>query len=149
MREFKNVNMSFAVQTDFGLMAPVLHNINLKGLEQIATEVKDIATRARANKLSIDELNGGTFTISNLGMFGVSNFSAIINPPQACILAVSAAEKRVVPKDKVKDGEDPYQVVSIMNVTLSSDHRVVDGAVAAAWGIEFKRLIENPEFMLL
>jgi pyruvate dehydrogenase E2 component (dihydrolipoamide acetyltransferase) len=108
VREFKNVNMSFAVQTDHGLMAPVLHNINLKGLEQIATEVKDIASRARANKLSIDELNGGTFTISNLGMFGVSNFSAIINPPQACILAVSAAEKRVVPKDKVKDGEDPY-----------------------------------------
>lgn len=149
VREFKNVNMSFAVQTDFGLMAPVLHNINLKGLEQIATEVKDIATRARANKLSLDELNGGTFTISNLGMFGVSNFSAIINPPQACILAVSAAEKRVVPKDKVKEGEDPYQVVSMMNVTLSSDHRVVDGAVAAAWGIEFKRLIENPELMLL
>ena len=91
VRQYKNVNMSFAVQTDHGLMAPVLHNINLKGLEQISKEVKDIAGRARENKLTMDELSGGTFTISNLGMFGVSNFSAIINPPQACILAVSAA----------------------------------------------------------
>jgi len=137
------------VQTPHGLMAPVLHNINLKGLEQIATEVKDIAGRARINKLTMDELSGGTFTISNLGMFGVSNFSAIINPPQACILAVSAAEKRVVPKENPKDGEDPYSIASIMNVTLSSDHRVVDGAVAAQWGIEFKKFIENPELMLL
>jgi pyruvate dehydrogenase E2 component (dihydrolipoamide acetyltransferase) len=123
--------MSFAVQTPHGLMAPVLRNINFKGLEQIATEVKDIAARARINKLTPDELSGGTFTISNLGMFGVSNFSAIINPPQACILAVSAAEKRVVPKDSPKQGEDPYTVATLMNVTLSSDHRVVDGAVAA------------------
>jgi pyruvate dehydrogenase E2 component (dihydrolipoamide acetyltransferase) len=112
-------------------MAPVLRNINFKGLEQIATEVKDIAARARINKLTPDELSGGTFTISNLGMFGVSNFSAIINPPQACILAVSAAEKRVVPKESPKQGEDPYTVATLMNVTLSSDHRVVDGAVAA------------------
>ena len=149
MRQFKNVNMSFAVSTDNGLMAPVLRNINLKGLEQISREVKDIAGRAREGKLSPDELSGGTFTISNLGMFGVSNFSAIINPPQACILAVSAAEKRVVPNDNAKEGEDPYMVSSVMNVTLSSDHRVVDGSVAAAWGIEFKKLIENPEMMLL
>lgn len=149
VRQFNNVNMSFAVQTDHGLMAPVLHNINLKGLEQIATEVKEIAGRARSNKLTPQELSGGTFTISNLGMFGVSNFSAIINPPQACILAVSAAEKKVVPKAAPKDGEDPYEVQSVMNVTLSSDHRVVDGAVAAMWGIEFKKMIENPEMMLL
>mgnify|MGYP000220205995 CR=1 FL=1 len=141
--------MSFAVQTDSGLMAPVLRNINLKGLEQIATEVKDIAARARTNKLTMDELSGGTFTISNLGMYGVNNFSAIINPPQACILAVSAAEKRVVVNEKAKAGEDPYKVESMMNVTLSSDHRVVDGAVAAQWGIEFKKYIENPELMLL
>lgn len=81
VRRFKNVNMSFAVQTPHGLMAPVLRNINLKGLEQIATEVKDIAGRARENKLTPDELSGGTFTISNMGMYGVTNFSAIINPP--------------------------------------------------------------------
>merc|ERR1711990_1272500 len=149
VRQFKNVNMSVAVQTDHGLMAPVIKNTNLKGLQDIATEIKDIAGRARSNKLSPDELSGGTFTISNLGMFGVSNFSAIINPPQACILAVSAAEKRVVPRAAPKEGEDPYEVQSIMNVTLSSDHRVVDGAVAAMWGIEFKKLIESPEMMLL
>lgn len=149
MRQFKNVNMAFAVSTDSGLMAPVLSNINLKGLQQISTEVKDIAGRARENKLTPAELSGGTFTISNLGMFGVNNFSAIINPPQACILAVSAAEKKVVPNDAAAEGADPYKVVSSMNVTLSSDHRVVDGAVAAAWGKEFKRLIEQPELMLL
>ena len=94
-----------------------------------------------------EELSGGTFTVSNLGMFGVNNFSAIINPPQACILAVGGAVKTVVPNDG--DSEDPYRVAHLMNVTLSSDHRVVDGAVAAQWGIEFKKLIENPEQMLL
>lgn len=126
--------MSFAVSTEQGLMAPVLSNMNLKGLEQIATEVKEIAGRAREGKLAAQELSGGTFTISNLGMFGVHNFSAIINPPQACILAVSGAEKKVVPNEDAKEGEDPYKVVTMMNVTLSSDHRVVDGAIAAAWG---------------
>ena len=81
-----------------------------------------------------DELTGGTFTISNLGMFGVHNFSAIVNPPQSCILAVSAAEKRVVVNENDKDGKDPYKIAHLMNVTLSSDHRTVDGAVAAQWG---------------
>lgn len=85
--------MSFAVQTDHGLMAPVVQNTNLKGLEEISQEVKDIAGRARDNKLKPEELSGGTFTVSNLGMYGVNNFSAIINPPQACILAVSGAFK--------------------------------------------------------
>lgn len=85
--------MSFAVQTEHGLMAPVVSNVNLKGLEEISAEVKDIAGRARENKLKPEELSGGTFTVSNLGMYGVNNFSAIINPPQACILAVSGAFK--------------------------------------------------------
>lgn len=93
IRQFRNVNMSFAVQTDHGLMAPVVQNTNLKGLEEISKEVKDIAGRARDNKLKPEELSGGTFTVSNLGMYGVNNFSAIINPPQACILAVSGAFK--------------------------------------------------------
>ena len=141
--------MSFAVQTDNGLMAPVVNNVNLKGLEEISKEVKDIAGRARENKLKPEELSGGTFTVSNLGMYGVNNFSAIINPPQACILAVSGAFKTVVVNESAKDGEDPYAVAHMMNVTLSSDHRVVDGAVAAEWGIHFKKFIENPELMLL
>ena len=95
-----------------------------------------------------EELSGGTFTVSNLGMYGVNNFSAIINPPQACILAVAGAVKTVVPNP---DGgsEDPFKVAHLMNVTLSSDHRVVDGAVAAEWSSEFKKFIENPELMLL
>ncbi len=109
IRRYKNVNMSVAVQTDFGLMAPVITNTNLKGLEEIASEIKDIAARARENKLKPDELSGGTFTISNLGMYGVHNFSAIINPPQACILAVSAAEKRVVVDENAKDPSNPYK----------------------------------------
>ena len=149
VRQFTNVNMSVAVQTDHGLMAPVIRNTNLKGLQEIATEIKDIAGRARENKLKPDELSGGTFTISNLGMFGVHNFSAIINPPQACILAVSGAEKRVVVNENSTGPEDQFKVASLMNVTLSSDHRVVDGAVAAMWGQEFKKFIENPELMLL
>ena len=93
VRQFKNVNMCFAVQTDHGLMAPCVNNTNLKGLEGISTEIKDIAGRARENRLKPEELSGGTFTVSNLGMFGVHNFSAIINPPQACILAVGGAFK--------------------------------------------------------
>jgi pyruvate dehydrogenase E2 component (dihydrolipoamide acetyltransferase) len=130
-------------------MAPVLNNVNLKGLEQIATEVKEIAGRARINKLKPEELSGGTFTVSNLGMYGVNNFSAIVNPPQACILAVGGAVKTVVVNESAKEGQDPYRVAHMMNVTLSSDHRVVDGAVAAEWGLEFKKFIENPEMMLL
>lgn len=149
IREFKNVNMCVAVQTDHGLMVPVVKNTNLKGLMEIAAEVKDLATRARENALKVDELSGGTFTISNLGMYGVNNFSAIINPPQACILAVSAAEKRVVVNENATGADDQFKVASLMNVTLSSDHRVIDGAMAAMWGQEFKKLIENPELMLL
>jgi pyruvate dehydrogenase E2 component (dihydrolipoamide acetyltransferase) len=130
-------------------MAPSLNTANLLGLEDIATSVKDIAGRARENKLAPTELSGGTFTISNLGMYGVHNFSAIINPPQACILAVSAAEKRVVPNENAGEGESEFKIANLMNCTLSSDHRVVDGAVAAEWGLEFKKLVENPELMLL
>ena len=109
IRRYRNVNMSVAVQTDYGLMAPVVNNTNLKGLEEIASEIKDIAARARKNKLKPEEFVGGTFTISNMGMFGVHNFSAIINPPQACILAVSAAEKRVVVDESSKDSANPYK----------------------------------------
>lgn len=149
IRLYRNVNMSVAVQTDHGLMVPVVTNTNLKGLEEIASEIKDLAARARENKLKPDEISGGTFTISNLGMFGVHNFSAIVNPPQACILAVSAAQKTVVVDEHAKDSASPYKIANLMNVTLSSDHRVVDGAIAAQWGQEFKKYIENPEFMLL
>jgi len=110
IRRYKNVNMSIAVQTNNGLIVPTVTNTHLKGLEEIASEVKDLATRAKEGKLKPDEMSGGTFTISNLGMFGVHNFSAIINPPQACILAVSATEKRVVVDENApKDSPSPYK----------------------------------------
>ena len=144
IRQYNNVDMSIAVQTDHGLITPIIKNSNLKGLEEIATEVKELAGRARENKLQPQEFQGGTFTISNLGMFGVSHFSAIVNPPQACILAVGSALPRVLP-----DGKGGFREANVMTVTLSSDHRVVDGAKAAEWGQHFKKYIENPELMLL
>lgn len=149
IRQFKNVDMSVAVSTPKGLITPIIKNANVKGLQQIAAEMKDLAARARENKLKLDEFQGGTFSISNMGMFGVAHFSAIVNPPQACILAIGAALKRVVPNDKAKEGESPFRTASILTVTLSSDHRVVDGADAAQWGQHFKKYIENPELMLL
>ena len=149
VREFKHVNMSVAVQTPIGLMVPVVKNTNLKGLEQIAIEVKDLAARAKEGKLAPSEMSDGTFTISNMGMFEVSNFSAIINPPQACILAVSSAEKRVMVNTGADADDVPFKIQNVMNVTLSSDHRVIDGATAAIWGQEFRKFIENPELMLL
>lgn len=130
-------------------MAPCVQNVNLKGLEQISMEIKEIAGRAKVNKLKPEELSGGTFTVSNLGMYGVNNFSAIVNPPQACILAVGGAVKTVVVNENATGEHDKFKVAHLMNVTLSSDHRVVDGAVAAEWGLEFKKFIENPEMMLL
>lgn len=144
MREYKNVDMSIAVQTETGLITPIVKHANLKGLEQIAAEVKSLAAKARENKLQPHEFQGGTFTISNLGMYGVSHFSAIINPPQSCILAVGSAMPRVFPD---KDGG--FRSANVMNVTLSCDHRVVDGALAAEWGQYFKKFIETPELMLL
>lgn len=149
IREYKNVDMSVAVSTPKGLITPIIKNANVKGLQAIATEMKDLATRARENKLKLDEFQGGTFSISNMGMFGVSHFSAIINPPQACILAVGGAQKRVLPNENALSGEGEYRVANVLAVTLSSDHRVVDGADAATWGQHFKKYIESPELMLL
>ncbi len=107
--------------------------------------MKDLAGRARENKLKLDEFQGGTFSVSNLGMFGVSHFSAIINPPQACILAVGGSQQRVLPAEE----EGQYRTANVLSVTLSSDHRVVDGAEAAVWGQHFKKYLETPELMLL
>lgn len=149
IRQYKNVDMSVAVSTPSGLITPIVKSSNVKGLERIATEMKELANRAKDNKLKPEEFQGGTFTISNMGMFGVSHFTAIINPPQSCILAIGSAIKRVVPNEKAKEGESPYRTANIMTVTLSSDHRVVDGADAAKWGQHFKKYIETPELMML
>ncbi len=110
--------------------------------------MKSLVEKARAKKLTPEEYQGGTFTISNLGMFGVKTFAAIINPPQAAILAVGGAEKRVVP-DGAPGAASPFKASLIMNATLSCDHRVVDGAVGAQWLAAFKGYIEDPKTMLL
>jgi len=115
-----------------------------KSLREISAEVKELATKAKANTLVPDEFQGGTFTISNLGMFGVSSFDAIINPPQAAILAVGAAQKRL----GLGAGGEIVEN-SILALTLSSDHRVVDGALAARFMAALKRFLESPELLLV
>jgi pyruvate dehydrogenase E2 component (dihydrolipoamide acetyltransferase) len=140
---YDTVDVSVAVATPGGLITPVVRNADRKGLVQISAEVKDFATRARDGKLVPEDYQGGGFTISNMGMMGIKSFSAIINPPQSCILAVGAGEPRPV----VKDGA--LAVATVMTVTLSVDHRSVDGAIGAEFMTAFKRMIEDPLTMLL
>jgi pyruvate dehydrogenase E2 component (dihydrolipoamide acetyltransferase) len=137
------VDIAVAVALDDGLITPIVKEADRKGLAAIANETKDLAARARAGKLKLEEFQGGTFSISNLGMFGVREFAAVINPPQGGILAVGAGEKRPV----VKDGA--LAVATVMSCTLSCDHRAVDGAVGAQFLAAFKKLIEDPLTMLL
>jgi pyruvate dehydrogenase E2 component (dihydrolipoamide acetyltransferase) len=143
IRQFTRVDVSVAVATPNGLITPVIKDAAAKGLATIATEIKDLAGRAREGKLKPEEYTGGGFTISNLGMFGVKSFSAIINPPQACILAVGAGEKRPVVKGEA------LAIATVMSCTLSVDHRAVDGAVGAEFLAAFKKLVEDPLTMML
>ncbi|XP_032432602.1 dihydrolipoyllysine-residue acetyltransferase component of pyruvate dehydrogenase complex, mitochondrial [Xiphophorus hellerii] len=145
IRQNHVVDVSVAVSTASGLITPIVFNAHIKGLAAICSDVAALAAKAREGKLQPHEFQGGTFTISNLGMFGIKNFSAIINPPQACILAVGGSEKRLMPADNEKG----FDVSSMMSVTLSCDHRVVDGAVGAQWLAEFRKLLEKPVTMLL
>jgi pyruvate dehydrogenase E2 component (dihydrolipoamide acetyltransferase) len=137
------VDIAVAVALDDGLITPIIKGADQKGLAQIAQESKDLAERARAGKLKLEEFQGGTFSISNLGMYGIREFSAVINPPQGGILAVGLGEQRPV----VKDGQ--LTVATVMTCTLSGDHRVVDGAVGAQFLAAFKKLVEDPLTMLL
>lgn len=146
IRQHAAADISVAVATDSGLITPIVFGADSKGLSSIANNVKELAEKARTNKLAPHEYQGGTFTISNLGMFGVKSFSAIINPPQSCILAVGSVEKTLVP-DEAAPGQT--RAASIMSVTLSCDHRVVDGAVGARWLSAFKKYLETPTTMLL
>ncbi len=143
VRRYTDVDISVAVATDGGLITPVVRHADQKGLAVISAEIKALAAKAREGKLRPEEYQGGGFTISNLGMYGIKEFSAIINPPQACILAVGAGEQRPV----VKDGA--LAIATVMTCTLSVDHRVVDGAVGAEFMAAFKGLIEDPLSMLL
>ncbi len=140
---YNDIDISVAVAIDGGLITPIVRNADQKGLAVISNEMKDLAARAREGKLSPGEFQGGGFTISNLGMYGVKEFAAIINPPQSCILAIGAGEQRPV----VRDGA--LTTATMMSVTLSTDHRVVDGALGAEWLQAFKVLIEDPLAMLL
>ncbi|KAK0053933.1 dihydrolipoyllysine-residue acetyltransferase component of pyruvate dehydrogenase cmplx mito [Biomphalaria pfeifferi] len=148
IRQHKTVDVNVAVATDNGLITPIVFNAETKGLSQIAQDVASLAAKAREGKLQPQEFQGGTFTISNLGMFGIKNFAAVINPPQSCILAVGGAEKKVISIESA-DGKTSVSTAHVMTVTLSCDHRVVDGAVGAKWLAEFKTLMEKPESMLL
>ena len=137
------VNVGVAVAIDDGLMVPVIKNANTKSLTEINGEVADKASRARERKLDMDEMQGNTFTISNLGMFGIDEFTAIINPPESCILAVGTISELPV----VKDGE--IVVGHQMKVTMSCDHRVVDGATGAQFLQTFQAMMENPVRMMV
>ncbi|KAL7853889.1 hypothetical protein AOLI_G00207330 [Acnodon oligacanthus] len=145
IRQNHVVDVSVAVSTPSGLITPIVFNAHIKGLAAISKDTVSLAAKAREGKLQPHEFQGGTFTVSNLGMYGIKNFSAIINPPQACILAVGGSEKRLLPADN----ERGFDVANMMSVTLSCDHRVVDGAVGAQWLAEFRKFLEKPITMLL
>jgi pyruvate dehydrogenase E2 component (dihydrolipoamide acetyltransferase) len=133
------VHVGVAVTIPDGLITPVVRNADRKSVLEISREVKDLAARARERKLRPEEFTGSTFTISNLGMYGVSEFTAIINPPESAILAVGSVQR--VP---VADEDGGLRAGHRMKVTLSADHRVVDGAMAAQFLAEVRRLLENP-----
>jgi pyruvate dehydrogenase E2 component (dihydrolipoamide acetyltransferase) len=143
MLKHKHSDVGVAVSIPGGLITPVVRKAETKGLAQISNEMKDYAARARARKLKPEEYQGGSTAVSNLGMFGIKNFQAVINPPHATILAVGAGEQRIV----VKKGAPA--VATVMSVTLSTDHRAVDGALGAELISAFKQLIENPMGMLV
>ncbi|MDA0781066.1 MAG: pyruvate dehydrogenase complex dihydrolipoamide acetyltransferase [Rickettsiales bacterium] len=141
--QYNNVDVSVAVATDGGLITPIIKNADQKSLPVISNQMKELAARARKNALKPEEFQGGGFSISNLGMYGIKNFSAIVNPPQGCILAVGAGEQKAV----VKNGS--IVPATVMSVTLSCDHRVVDGAVGAEFLAVFKDFIQRPVTMLV
>lgn len=143
MRRYHHADIAVAVSTDAGLITPIVRAAETKSLAAISAEIADLVERARAMRLRPDEYQGGSFSVSNLGMHGVAEFSAIINPPQAAILAVGATQAVAVIEDGVVQG------VQVMRCTLSVDHRAIDGALAAQWLAAFKRSIENPLSMLI
>lgn len=143
VRRFDTADIAVAVGVEGGLLTPVLRGVDGLPISVVAARIADLAERARAGKVKQQELEGGSFSVSNLGMYGVTEFSAILNPPHSGILAVGGA----VQKPVVVDGE--LAVGTVMTVTLSADHRVIDGAVAAQWMAAFVRRIENPLLILV
>ncbi|CAO3692114.1 unnamed protein product [Umbelopsis ramanniana] len=146
IRQYHNSDISVAVSTPAGLITPIVGSADTKGLSAISNQVKELAGRARENKLQPHEYQGGSFSISNLGMFGIQHFQAIMQPGQSAILAIGSTIKRVVPDETKESG---FSAQAVMEVTLSADHRVIDGAVGAQWLHAFKTYMENPLKMLL
>jgi pyruvate dehydrogenase E2 component (dihydrolipoamide acetyltransferase) len=140
---FNNVDIAVAVASENGLITPVVRNVETLALDKLAIVTGDLFTRAREGKLKQDEIQGGTISVTNLGMYGTDEFYAIINPPQSMILAVGAAKKKPVVKD------DQLAIATVINFTLSVDHRSVDGALAAEWLNSFSKRFENPMWMVL
>jgi pyruvate dehydrogenase E2 component (dihydrolipoamide acetyltransferase) len=138
----RHADVAFAVALDHGLITPIIRAAETKGLAQIATESKDLAERARTKKLKLEEFQGGTFTVSNLGMFGIKTFNSIISQPQGAIMSVGAGEKRPVVRG------DALAIATVMSITLTCDHRVVDGAIGARFLATFRAMIEEPLAML-
>ena len=139
-----SVNLGIAVALETGLIVPVVPNAASKGILQLSEEINDLAERARSAKLRPDEVAEGTFTLTNLGMFGIDRFSAIINPPQVAILAASRISKQFIPGEN-----DQPMVRPLMTLTLSADHRAVDGAVAARFMADLREALERPDSMTL
>ena len=140
---YDDVDISVAVSIPDGLITPIIRKADQKGLAAISNEMKDLAARARDGKLKLEEFQGGGFSISNMGMYGVTEFAAVINPPQSAILAVAAGQQRPV----VRDGA--LAIATVMTCTLSVDHRVVDGALGAEWLAAFKAIVEDPLSLML
>jgi pyruvate dehydrogenase E2 component (dihydrolipoamide acetyltransferase) len=138
-----HADIAMAVAVEGGLITPIVRAAETKGLARIASETKDLSERARSRKLKPEEFQGGTFSVSNLGMFGVKSFASIINEPQGAILSVGVGEPRPV----VREGA--LAIATVMTVTLTCDHRVVDGAIGARWLSAFKAMIEDPIVMLV
>ncbi len=143
MRQFDHADISVAVATEGGLYTPVVRSVDQLSIPQINTIIRELADKARSGTIKQDEIEGGSFAVTNLGMFGTEEFSAILNPPQSGILAVGAAREKTI----VVDGQ--IRIAQVMTVTLSADHRAVDGALAAEWMAAFKKAIENPVALLV
>jgi pyruvate dehydrogenase E2 component (dihydrolipoamide acetyltransferase) len=143
VRYYERADIGVAVATDNGLITPIIRAAESKSISEINSEIRELAERARARKLTPEEYTGATFSVSNLGMYGIDEFTAVINPPEGAILAVGA----MAPKPIVKNNE--IQISQIMRVTMSCDHRVIDGAVGAQFLQSFKKVMENPLYLLI
>jgi pyruvate dehydrogenase E2 component (dihydrolipoamide acetyltransferase) len=143
MLRHKHSDIGVAVALPFGLITPIIRQAETKSLSAISNEMKDLAARAKGKKLKPNEYQGGTSSVSNLGMYGIKDFTAVINPPQSSILAVGTGEERAV----VRNGK--IEIATLMSVTLSCDHRAIDGALGAQLITAFKTLIENPVMMIV